>query len=748
MSNKYEHLRVPKDKSCVEEIIPTQDDTKIKEELLSVHSINPFTHHNSSQRNYMFSLHFSQAIVLPDGEPNIIQSGVDNQLGLYTFGAEVEKKCTVMGIVKKYESLDENFVDAVTQQYILVYNIEENELDLIICDNNHSGLHQNNGFQYVWTKKLNNLRVGQILEAGEKLTHSPSLKGGSYGFGVNVNTVIMSHPDVAEDGVVISESLAKKLRYNIYETKTINYGTEMFPLNIYGDEKNYKGFPEIGELINEDSVVMALRDFEDINLNKTDQMDFTPGLLSNKETREFDPEFDYCVYARGPGKLIDIGYNKSEISGVVVDINVFKNEKKVPKVYTPVDDVADKYHRSYLKFAREFVDLYSRSLEELKARKPKISPRLHQQIVHFGIVDYDYNLKRIKLNYKNIYNKLVTAPLPSKISTSFKNEKLDSYRIEITIKYTVPLIKGNKLTDFNGGKGVSVVIKPDHLMPFNEYGRADMIVDSTSVFSRMNISRLYSPYFCLVSRYCQYNLRKMVNGRDIYSLPENEIEEMFTYIMGLLGKIDTPQFDAYAKATMNEKRDIIKEAIDEELYLMFKVNNNKTSYQIQQDIKNSEYRPPLTQITIPMEQEDGTIKYIKSKKPIYIYPLYSIVLNKSSDNMNYTYSPDLNIFGLPNSVTSANKDRMPYRRSAVRTLSETETRLYAVTGGRRAIAELKDMANSIPTHIAMCENILKADTPSNMDVVVDRTVNKFGYDSGLNLLKATFNMFGLGYRYK
>lgn len=745
----YRDLLVTKEQSCVEEIIPTTPETKIKEELIGIHAINPLTHHNSSQRNYMFSSHFSQSLVIPEGEPHILQSGVDNQLAKYTFAAEVEKKCRVLKVIKKYESYDPNFVDICTQQYILIYT-EDEELDVITVSSFHTGYHQTSGFEYVWNPKLNTLKKGSVLEKGEKLAHSPALKKGGYGFGRNVNTVMMTLPDAAEDGVIISESFAKKFRHHVYEKIVINYGTESFPLNLYGDEENYKAFPEIGEKVNKDSVLIALRSFKHLNLNKTGEIDFTPGLLSVKDTMEFNPEFDECFYVRGPGKEIDIGDGRVEDTGVVVDIEVFKNDKKVPKLYTGADEAVERYHRSYLKFARDFVNAYSEALDNLRGTNYKISPRLHQMIVDFGLVDYDYNVTRIKTDpkFSSLYKKMVTSSLPGKIATSYKNERLDSYRIEITVRYTVILKKGHKITDYNGGKGVIVKVTPDDLMPYNSTTKAEMIVDSTSVIGRMNIARLYQPYFCLASRNVQSNLRKMLGDRKLNQLDENEIENMFRYLMGFLGKFATPQFDAYSKATFEEKVMILKECIEEEVYVMYKITNEKTAYQIQQDIERSDYKPPFEPIFIPMENEDGTIEHVKTKDPIYIGSLYTMLLNKSADGMSFNSSPDLNIFNFPNTVGSAMRHRRPYRNSPVKAISETENRLYAVTGGRMGIVELKDRANSVETHVAMYKNILKTETPTNIDDVVNRAENGYGKDAGIKLVKSTLNMMGMDYEYE
>ena len=115
--------------------------------------------------------------------------------------------------------------------------------------------------------------------------------------------------------------------------------------------------------------------------------------------------------------------------------------------------------------------------------------------------------------------------------------------------------------------------------------------------------------------------------------------------------------------------------------------------------------------------------------------------------MLFTSSPNLNNFMFPISVTAANRDRLPFRNSPTKILSETEGRLYSYYGGRKAIAELKDRANSVPTHKALYHNILSADRPCDMPVGVDRTKVPFGNDSAVKLVHSIFKPIGMDYTY-
>ena len=427
-------------------------------------------------------------------------------------------------------------------------------------------------------------------------------------------------------------------------------------------------------------------------------------------------------------------------------------------------DLADKYARSYMKYCEDLLKAYHSACEELHDRdygfgKEVIhkSAQLHGMIVDAAKVAHDANITNIKTNptltrlSRDIKQAREAASnvLPKTLGLANRSEDLDTYRLEVTIRYTVTLGKGHKVSDQSGGKGVISDVRPDHLMPYNKYGRADIIMDSHSVISRMNMARLYQHEINGASRYCQAKLREMANGsRNTEELPDATVESMFTYLMGLLGKFNTAQFDAYANPTMEEKREVLNVCLNEEVYIMQQLSNEKRLYQIIMDITGTEYEPPRDNIVIPVLEEDGTtIKNFVTKDKELIAPLYTILICKTADNMLFTSSPNLNNFMFPISVTAANRDRLPFRNSPTKILSETEGRLYSYYGGRKAIAELKDRANSVPTHKALYHNILSADRPCDMKVGVDRTKVPFGNDSAVKLVHSIFKPIGMDYTY-
>ena len=132
-----------------------------------------------------------------------------------------------------------------------------------------------------------------------------------------------------------------------------------------------------------------------------------------------------------------------------------------------------------------------------------------------------------------------------------------------------------------------------------------------------------------------------------------------------------------------------------------------------------------------------------SKKKIRIAPQYTILLAKTADNFLSCASAKTNHFGLPISAGNSQRNRLGWRNSPVRILSETEGRLYRAYANPVVMAELKDRATSLDTHTVMCKNILDLDKPTNVDVLIDRDKHPYGTDTVMSVIDGVFNAAGV-----
>lgn len=685
---------------------------KVTEQTVGAHALNPFVVHNSSPRSYMYTSHLSQIVVLRNGKEKIVQSGLDHQFGDCTFSVKIEEDCFFVDSIEKYSSYDKSknpseiiiFVETVSGKYdyyIIPY---------------YFSLHQYFGFEYKYDiETIRSFKRGQFLPKGTILADSPAVKKNSgYAYGVNGNIALIGLPSTAEDGVVISESFAKELTCEIFETRTLKFGSNKFLLNIYGDDENYKGFPSIGEMINEDGLLAVLRSNDET---------LTPALTSKDDLKNYDPTFDHCIYMSEGGKVIDINGEKVK-SGVVVDISFYNNPKAKQKnnVYpytlgetTELVDDFKNYYKSIIDVYEERMKKNSKSNNKRKDGTINLSERLSKLISEAFTISDRYDQK-IPLTHRQV--------------------PLDVFHGEFTIKYVVVPTVGNKITDSNGAKGVIVSVLPDEEMPYDKNGvRADIIMDPTSAISRMNLGRLYEIYFNMASRTARDIIRVYLGTSNNGAWTTGEwskekVEGAWDIVLEFLSYFETEQLETYSKATYEQKLEVLEEIVTSEFYLLYRVSSSKPAYYIVLELEKSRFKPLRDNVYIP--QGDTTYMTLTSMS---IGPLYTILLSKTADeSIAGTTSPKNNHFGFPASLSSVHKHRLPFKEKGNKFLSETEVRSYRAYGGSWLIAELKDRANSGQTQKFMYKRILDADKPGYIDDLTPRDEIKFGKDSALLVL--------------
>lgn len=707
----------------MKKIFETDPKLKLKEEMISFHSLNPFIDTVSSSRGYMMSAHYAQSLTIKHGDEKIIQTGLEKQFGDNTFCKKAETDIRLIKSIKRYNGIDINSVTKCVETLLIVENLENNEIDFISIPYYHK-LHPYFGFKYIKNEELlNKLRTNDILPKDTVFADSPSVdKNKGYKYGVNANVALINLPETTEDGIIISDRLQQKMAHDVFETRIVEFGKNSFPLNIYGDENNYKSFPEIGDLINEDSVVMVLRDYNN---------DLAPALISKKDVREYDPVFDKAYYVKGPGEIKNV-YGEQVTYGEVVDIKVYTSQKYEKDLYTGVDNNIEKYATSLKRFYQEIIDTY----EDLRLDHYK----------RYG----NYDLPISEQMHKLIVDAYAIAnPSNYKMTYSSKNEELDSVRIEFTIAYhSIVPVKASKISDSHGSKGVIVQIKPLDQMPFTyvngEKVIADVVMDPSSVVSRMNPGRIYEQYFNAISRKTQYEIRKVMNYPNT-KYTKDEITKGWNVLLGLLEIIGTEQYDGYKQVQdENIKKDILEECLTKEVFILYKISTEKRPYQVVTDVQGTIYEPEIKPVHLP--QEDGSIKV--TSENIIIAPIYTILLFKTGENYLSVAGSKLNHFGMPIGVTGATRNFIPWRASPTRILSETGSRLISAYTNRYVLAELKDRANSIPSHKAAYLNILEAEQPTNINKLIDRRIQPYGDDSSLELVNNIFNSAGLKIDYK
>ena len=247
----------------------------------------------------------------------------------------------------------------------------------------------------------------------------------------------MLDPGNVEDAYVISESFAKKMVSRKVDTVKISLNDNDFLINIYGDTKNYKGFPDIGEHIKRHMVAAKRRIINEqilYDMKKSNMMKVN--------------ELSDTVYsAKGFITDIDIYCNKhiDEIKDTEYNSQLLYYLKNQERYFQELFDECDKIINSGSKYSHDIGFIHARSK---------------------NILDPNYQWK----DSQNVFSNMI---------------------IEIRIDRDIAIYAGSKITGRYGDKGVVSDIRPDDEMPYyyknnGEKVILDVIANPLSCPNRLN----------------------------------------------------------------------------------------------------------------------------------------------------------------------------------------------------------------------------------------------------------------------
>jgi DNA-directed RNA polymerase beta subunit len=685
-------------------------------DLMGVNSLNPWDGTDSSSRKQMFSSHIGQTLVIKGSTERRQQTGMEREYAKYTFSVKMPVNAQVIKVIKRYRD-DESSIAATgivkTPQEIIIYEqVETKEVGMIIISR-YCSHHQYFGFEYRNQPALHRIRAGEHVAAGEILQDSPSVTpDGGYKYGRECNMAFMSHPACSEDGILISRDILPHFAFKTYETRVVEFGNKRFPLNLYGTPEKFKPFPDIGDKIREDGLLMCLRTYDE-SLAAAEQ--------SIYDLMVPDFTFDKPVYAGGAG-------------GTVIDIRVY-HDKDSPYPTTPVgmEVQARKYDEARRASYLEILELYRR----LKRDRPElqITPEFQRLVVEAISVVGDNKGKRVvKL---------------------FRQAPLDDYRIEFVVEYDIVPTTGFKLTDCHGGKGVICQVAEPWQMPVDEAGnRADIVMDPNSTVSRMNIGRLYEQYINAagrdVAKEICHRLNIQANDLKVMSkLGELDrtnrpaIDMAWEYLLGFYKIVSPKMFVWFTDGEYGRSRlEHLAEVITKGVYLYMPPENDPEPVEMIKALEKF-YRPTYG----PVTYVGNSGRKVTTKLPVRIGSMYIILLEKIGDDWTAVSSGKLQHFGVLSQVTNTDKYSSPTRTQAIRALGEAEVRIYVSYAGPRITAEILDRNNNPKTHQYQVQRILEADQPTNILNTVDRGEIPLGGSKPLQLVKHVLECGGTKFRY-
>lgn len=667
---------------------PSYQYNELDERLVGIPAVNPFFRSVSGPRAAMFNKHISQRPTISKSTSQRLQTGVGYELGKYTYQLDIPEGVYISAVIPKYTNLLISTTKFKNPLSTVIYvNDETREIDMVDLVRFHSQ-HQYFGFEYKYNREaMEGIRKDSRIHIDTTLADSPAkAPDGDYQFGIHANIALTSDPVVIEDGIKISESFAEKLRFSLFETRTVNISNDTIGLNMYGDDVVYKLFPNIGERIRQDGILFALRDFED---------ELAPADLSRSALKT-PSIFDTCTYGQ-PGAEI-------------IDVEIIKGDTSRTELLGDMQEQLQFHHNAQIRYYRAVYEEYKRLMRETKGSL-RLSHRFNSLIKDaYAIINADDT----KLSYRS-------------------RDKLNGWTVKVTYKYELTPKLAFKLTDLMGGKGVVCEVVPDEQMPINDIGiRADVLMDNQSSYKRTIMGKPQEIYINAALDKLLWDIKHMVTAGD-----KESYLNAFNYVMGFYKIVSPPMYDLITSNTFDGVKHI------EELLIgnvgIWMPGNNPVDYMEVIDLLQQHY--PAVNGKVKFIGTDGKLK--TSKVDTMIGGCYMILLDKIATESAAVASARTQHFGIPSKLNKSNKYHSPARDQPTKTIAEDESRLLESIVGGKVTVDLLDQTNNPDVHKTILNRIYSSDKPSGIYKLVDRKLQPTGHGYIQNMVNNVLNCAGL-----
>lgn len=682
------------------------NNVKADPRLLGVTTLlNPMPDHVSAQRGKMFSDHISQWQVLKGCEFPYVFTGYEKQIGSYEVSTtDRDTDVTIVRNILKFNV--DNGVNPLTYYpttTVIYQTVDANNEVKFGYFNINNFTARSDGYGYPNVKiNYSNIDQNTFIPKEEKLVTSPCHKGNKYCYGTNLRVAYMSLPHVTEDAFLISRTAANKCGTTGIEQVTINIKIDQIPVNLYGNEEGeYKFFPDVGEYVNDDGIICALR-------RPTAESFIYDTAAENLSIVQ--PLHDAVYYAPRGAKIVDVD--------VVINSAVYQSQAIFAQ--------CEKYRDQLDKYYRQIYDTY----QDIKH--------------HFGAkaLTFDFNgliaaaYNRLRVDNQPLED--VPGGGRRKVKPRIKKEVVEYISLTITYMYDRELQCGYKIAGRYGNKGVVSIVMPDEMMPVDENGlRADIVVDPISVFNRMNPAQWYEQFFNRGSELIIQRVKDIITTTHDYQQAYDLIVSYCTDINENYGNkirhmTDTPE----------KQREFIDDCLNDGIYLNIVpfqkgIDQNKVMELIKK------YNIYKSNVTFGVYDENGEVKWVTTKKPVMIGYEYWMMLYKMPHAHGSGIS-HVNQYRTPVKGSKTAMEQYPINQTPFR-LGEDEVRnLVMVAGANTAAKILCEYANSPEAVNDLAGHLLNDDKPGTLKRIDNMTVDEMIKSNGIvGVAKHIFSTFGV-----
>ena len=199
--------------------------------------------------------------------------------------------------------------------------------------------------------------------------------------------------------------------------------------------------------------------------------------------------------------------------------------------------------------------------------------------------------------------------------------------MEVTIIETLKVNQGDKFADRYGGKGVISQIRPDELMPMLDNGKhVEIIKNQSTCINRENIGQLHEQSLTFIGS-------RML---DYFRLGLLSYVEMARIWYDFVSELDKDQADfMYNSFNFNdeyESKMFIDSLLEEDAIILslLPFTTNVEINKIAELYKKFTWIKPY-KVTIPIEDSNGDIRYIPTRRPLIIGKIYNYRLKQYAE---------------------------------------------------------------------------------------------------------------------
>ncbi len=655
-------------------------------EFFSRSAMNSLLRHTSAVRNQMTDGFRSQSLVTTGCTPKAHYSGVEDEMGKYTFSIQFPCDAEIFKVIHKdFETRDSSKKNPMT---IIIYRDRETDMyDYLEVPRYHS-LHQYFGFVYQRNQRefYRALQPNTLIPKGTIIADSPTImQDGTNCYGIETNYANLTMPETTEDGALASIEWLEENKVFCVERRQIRFGGSEFLLNVHGNKDEYLGIPPIGSVIPDNGVVFASR-----RINTSEEDKFLSSILLHPKFLQDWEYGDTPVHGR-PGAM-------------VTDVTILrgKNEKaQYPSI-----------------FDRQVIDLHRRGFNFYKS----INDAENELIKRYGKAgDHLRVAPKLKRLFIDSLAEVMGSGFIGRPKHNVIYEKLPVHHWLAVVEYCYWITPdiGYKIADEQGCKHIIVAKKPRSEMPTDDEGNiADIVADPQAVMSRNNTSRFIAQYINACSRKLAIHIENWVREGNVNKAWEI-LYDYYTLITDqVIPMLEDPRFDA--------TQDINDVIANKTVRPFIPMDNNKyLSYYELIQILREKYRPCYG----PVTYKGNSGRIVRTKRPCLIGPIYTMLLEKDGRDGTAVGSSRLHgTFGTPTKPTSmADKVALPGKESPVKLWAETEKRLAAAACGGEGMRTIDEYNGNIMAHRAVMQAIYQTKQPTAIYEAVDwKKVRKTG----------------------